>query len=174
LTLPANVRVNANVPFPSLVIGSGPITLSKTFGIWTIGFSIANLPVQPGPVNLSTDFLIVYDSISGNFFSLPLSTLISSARPQRSITGVGNLPITAADQILNVNPGPGLNITIPLASTRGGVPLTFKKTGGSPFTLTATGPDTLEGLASILVNTGTVTLVPYNDGVNNALGYALE
>jgi hypothetical protein len=176
LTLPANVRVNTNVPFPSLVIGSGPVTVSKNFGIWTIGFSITNLATAPGPINSATDLLIAWNSVSGNFYSLPISALVSSARAQRSITGPGNLPITTNDQILNVKSGaPGLNITVPLASTRSGTPLTFNFVpGGQSFTLTATGPDTLDGLAAVVLNNGGITLMPYNDGANNALGYAIE
>jgi hypothetical protein len=174
LTLPANVRINPNVPFPSLVIGSGPITVSKNFGIWTIGFSVVNLPTQPGPINNSTDLILVYDSVGGNFFNLPLSAIASSgARQQRSIQVVGDLPLQSTDQTLNVN-GAGLNIIIPLASTRAGVPFTFKRVDSAPsFTLTATAPDTIDGLASLVVNTGSITLVPYNDGVNNSRGYGI-
>ena len=37
--LPARIRVNATFPFPALVQGSGPVTVSKANGIWTIGFT---------------------------------------------------------------------------------------------------------------------------------------
>ena len=41
--LPANIRVNASFPFPSLVSGTGPVTISKANGVWSIGFSMAVL-----------------------------------------------------------------------------------------------------------------------------------
>jgi hypothetical protein len=47
--LPANIRVNAAFPFPSLVQGSGPITVAKNNGIWTIGST------EVGGGNVSND-----------------------------------------------------------------------------------------------------------------------
>ena len=46
MTAPTNIRFNLNAPFPSLVTGSGPITVSKMNGIWQIGYSAANLAKQ--------------------------------------------------------------------------------------------------------------------------------
>lgn len=176
MSLPANIRVNTSAPFPSLVTASGPVTLAKANGIWKIGLSVAMLGVE-NVSNPATTYLLLYDSVAGNWFKIPLSSLpITGARVQRSITGAGNLPIASTDQILNVNAAvPGLIIAIPLAVTRtGGAPLTFNFIpGSSPFTLTATGPDTLDGQASLVLNSGGVTLTPYTDGVNNALGYAV-
>lgn len=45
MALPARLRVNAAFPFPALVQGSGPVTVSKSNGIWTIGFTAA--PADP-------------------------------------------------------------------------------------------------------------------------------
>ena len=60
MNLPANIRVNTSFPFPALVQGSGPITLTKINGIWTIGYNGALLgdintspPLTGGPINLS-------------------------------------------------------------------------------------------------------------------------
>lgn len=57
MTLPANIRVNAAFPFPSLVQGSGPITITKVNGIWTVGFDTGLLgplnttaPITGGPI----------------------------------------------------------------------------------------------------------------------------
>ena len=119
MSLPANIRVNTSAPFPSLVTASGPVTLAKANGIWKIGLSVAMLGVENVP-NPATTYLLLYDSVVGNWFKIPLSSLpITGARVQRSITGAGNLPIASTDQILNVNAAvPGLIITIPLAVTR--------------------------------------------------------
>jgi hypothetical protein len=44
MTLPASVRVNAAFPFPALVQGSGPITVTRLNGIWTLGFDSSIVP----------------------------------------------------------------------------------------------------------------------------------
>ena len=41
MTVPTNIRMNLNAPFPSLVTGSGPISVGKQNGIWQIGYSVA-------------------------------------------------------------------------------------------------------------------------------------
>ena len=60
MNIPDNIRVNASFPFPALVQGSGPITLTKINGIWTIGYNGSALgvintspPLTGGPINLS-------------------------------------------------------------------------------------------------------------------------
>ncbi len=43
MTIPANIRVNTQAPFPSLVKGSGAVTVAKQNGIWTVGISTTAL-----------------------------------------------------------------------------------------------------------------------------------
>lgn len=177
MALPVNIRVNVRAPFPALVQGSGPITIVKTNGIWTIGYSISTFQIQTPPLtSYPADYVLVWDSVANTFFRLQLSVLagLSSARVQRSITGAGNLPIVLGDSILNVNAATDLAPVVPLASTRSGAPLTFKnKPGSHSQTITRTAPDTLEGNNSFPLAAGTsVTLVPYNDGVN--AGWSIE
>ena len=45
MNIPRNIRVNAAFPFPALVQGSGPITVTKINGIWTIGYNGSALGV---------------------------------------------------------------------------------------------------------------------------------
>lgn len=98
----------------------------------------------------------------------------AAVRPQRSITMIANLPVTATDSILNVNAPSDLTPIVPLASTRAGAPLTFKNLPGSHSqTLKRTSPDLFDGSVSIVLVAGaSVTLVPYNDGVNT--GYSVQ
>ncbi len=166
-TLPANIRINIAAPFPALVKGSAPVTISKSNGIWTIGLSTALLGQQNPPLpNYPTDFLLVYDSIAKTQFFVSLSQLLTPS--QRSITAAGNLPIVTNDQQLNINAVTDLAPVVPLASSRAGIALTFKNLPGSHAqTITATAPDTFDGAAALaLAGGGTLTLVPYNDGVN--------
>jgi hypothetical protein len=179
MTLPANIRVNASVPFPALVMGSGPVTIAKANGIWTIGFTISAFgSIVPPVPNYPTDFLMGYDSLTGSFFKVSITNLISSlnimsgaARAQRTTTLT---PITVAggDSIIscNISSGPAA-CTLPSAASRVGVPVTFKDLGQAtahPITLTAAGGDTIDGLATYVLNNNRayVTLMPFNDGTN--------
>ena len=176
MTLPANVRVNTQVPFPATVQGSGPITLAKNLGRWIIGWAPQLLGIQNPPpfANFPTDYAVVYDAVNKVSILVPLSALATGGRLQRSITGAGNLPIQSSDSILNINNAADLIPVVPLAATRSGAPLTFKVLPGSHSqTITRTAPDTFDGANVLVVPAGgALTLVPYNDGVN--AGYAIE
>jgi hypothetical protein len=97
------------------------------------------------------------------------------AENQRSIKTSADLPITANDVVLNINATSTLSVPIPAASSRGGNPLIIKIViGSAAVTLTPTGSDTFDGHASISpVGGERLALTPYNDGVNNSLGYGL-
>src|ERR1700761_8889535 len=76
MSLPANVRVNAQLPFPSLIRGMGPITIGKANGIWQIGFTINAFGSQNPPVaNYATDYLLGYDAVAQSFFKIALAAL---------------------------------------------------------------------------------------------------
>ena len=49
MNLPANIRVNAQLPFPAMVTGTGPITIGKVNGIWQVGFTINAFGTQNPP-----------------------------------------------------------------------------------------------------------------------------
>jgi hypothetical protein len=125
-------------------------------------------------VDTTNNRLVVQDGATAGGF--PAAT-IADLYGQRSIQGSGDLPIQAGDRKLNVKITAPLSITVPAASTRGGVSLIYKNVASSTAnaTLNATGSDTFDGQASIVLTPGErVTLDPYNDGVNNSLGYALS
>ena len=175
MTLPANLRVNVGAPFPSIIKASAPITIAKANGIWTVGYSIANLGIeQPTILQQQTDYLTVWDSVAGNFFRVPLSSVAAGgggASTQRSVTA-GPVVIVDSDRILNLNLSSMLTITLPPYASRIGVPLTFKDVGrqatANPQTITAAAGELIDGNASISlnVNAQSITLVPANDGVN--------
>lgn len=97
MTLPANIRVSAQLPFPSLVVGSGPITIGKANGIWTAGFSISAFgSIVPPIPNYPTDFLLGYDQVNNVFFKVSITNLaatlpasIQTAAIQFVIDGAG-------------------------------------------------------------------------------------
>lgn len=98
MTVPTNIRMNLNAPFPSLVTGSGPISVGKQNGIWQIGYSIAGLAIQPQPPagNLATDYVLVWDSVAQTFVQVPLSALAGGGAKLLN-TMVANNSATLAD-----------------------------------------------------------------------------
>jgi hypothetical protein len=91
---------------------------------------------------------------------------------QRAIASAGNLPIATTDVILNFNLGAVLTATVPLATSRNGVPLVFVDASmnfsTNTLTLNRTGSDTFSSLTTIVMNVNgqSLRLVPFNDGVN--------
>jgi hypothetical protein len=178
MTLPANIRVNTAVPFPALVLPSGPITLAKNNGVWTIGFTItafgSQVPLVP---NYPTDFLLAWDDVNKTFFKVSITNLLSSinlslgaARTQRTVTA-SPIVFQSTDQIVSTKIAGAAAGTLPSAVSRVGVPLTIKDLGQAtahPITLTPAGGDLIDGAASIVIaaNFQSVTLVPFNDGTN--------
>ena len=175
MSLPATIRINAAFPFPSQVRGSGPVTVGKQLGIWTLGFDIIDLGLaNPSVANQANQFTIVYDNLAKTFTRVPLTALgIGGAKTQRSVTA-SPIVIASTDMVLNCNiAAGGPTCAIPLASTRGGVPLTFKDVGGQfgAHNLTLNFADALEGVAgptavTLVNNRQELTITPFNDGVN--------
>lgn len=183
---PANVRISAQFPFPAGVAGAAPVKIVKANGIWTISIDIASLGAQAPPAqNFATDYLFVYDTVAATFFKMSLSALVaaiaaqSSARAQR-LASVSPIVIAAADQIINVNIGAGApTCTLPQASTRAGLPLTFKDVGANfaahALTITPFAGDSIDGTGVPLVLNAakqSITLVPANDGTS--IGWNIE
>lgn len=178
----ANVRVNTQAPFPTMVTGTGPITLAKSVGgVWQVSLSYMTSQLgEPTTQSLTNQYVLIYDSFIQQFFRAPLSvvSIAGSAKIQRSVT---TSPITVGitDIILNVNISSGTpTCTLPQASTREGVPVTFKDVGGNfnahGLVITSFAGDTIDGASSLVLSTNrqSVTLVPFNDGVNT--GWAIE
>jgi hypothetical protein len=178
----ADIRVNTQVPFPAMVTGSGPVTLGKSNGVWQVGFTIAAFGSQNPPIgNYPTDYVLAWDDVNKIFFKISLSNIVSvvqGARSQRLATA-SPIVVAGTDQIINVSIAAGAPAcALPAASTRIGIPLTFKDVGGNfaahNLTITPAGGDTIDGLASIVlaVNRQSVTLVPANDGTST--GWMIE
>jgi hypothetical protein len=181
MVAPANIRINTQVPFPAMVVGSGPITVAKTVGgVWTIGANgrIINT-ANPGLV--ATDYVLVWDDVAQAWLKISLPNLITQAAQVRTQRSVTSSPITVGptDQILNVNISAGTpSCTLPQASSRAGLAVTFKDVGANfvahPLNVTAFAGDTIDGVGGMTLNQNrmAVTLVPFNDGTN--IGWAVE
>lgn len=101
MTLPAAIRVNTQVPFPSLVTGQSGIVVTKANGIWVIQNAFQNLGTSiPALPNYPTDFIVVYDSLANTYSKVSLSALSTAAASigtARLPTAAASVPITIAD-----------------------------------------------------------------------------
>lgn len=156
--------------FPSAVFGSGPVTVTKVAGVYTISFSVMLFSsALPAATDYATDYLLVYDSVAGSFFRMPLINF--GQRTQRAVVATP-IVVSGTDQILNCNINADSTCALPAAATRNGVPLTFKDLGHATahnITITPNGTETIDGVnaaVKIVNDFGEITLVPFNDGVN--------
>lgn len=95
---PPAVRVNAGAPFPVLVEGSGPITVTKANGIWTIGYDVSGYPLLNPAFDPTSKYVLVFDPVTGLFYNLTIANLFASV-----LTG-SVLHVTAAGTV-TVGPG---------------------------------------------------------------------
>jgi len=176
MVLPANIRVNVGAPFPTLVRGSGPISLLKVNGIWTIGYAPALLASQTPPVgNYPTDYVVVWDDIAKVNFRMSLAQLAAGGgSTQRSIVDGQPQTILATDEIVHFNLSAATAIALPSFATRAGVPLILKDVGNKAaannITFSCFAPETIDGLFNSVVlnqNSQAIKLTPANDGVNS-------
>jgi hypothetical protein len=74
--MPANVRISAQFPFPSGVAGKTPIAITKANGIWSVALPLDALATQnPSGGSLTTDYVLVWDSLTGTYFKMPISNI---------------------------------------------------------------------------------------------------
>lgn len=162
------IRVNTLVPFPSLVQGSGPVTIGKVKGIWTVGFSVTGLTNSlPSNANFPTDYVMVWDNIAKAFFSISLSQLVA---PTQASATASPYVVQATDDVVLCNLAGALAITLPAANTRGGMPLTIKDVSGAAaahnITANRAGADLIDGAATAVISTnyGALRLLPIATG----------
>lgn len=181
MTLPASIRVNAQFPFPSLVKGSGPIIIAKANGIWTVGFTIAQLAPMLVGSDPTTKLVLIYDQVTGAFLQTTIATLIgAAANTYRIVTAAGNVAVLATDLVILMNKavGAATSIVLPPSVQRNGAPLTVKDLKGDAnannITFVPDGVETIDGFdaataaangsALIDINYGKKTLYPLTAG----------
>jgi hypothetical protein len=177
MAIPAKIRVNAQLPFPSLVYGSGPITIGKQNGIWTVGFSIAAFAsIVPPAIDYPIDYFLGYNANTNSFFKMSITNLVSAlnttggaVRNQRSVTA-SPIIVSSTDQILNCKIATPATSALPLASSRAGLSLTYKNLTANHITISAS--DLIDGSSSftIINKYQSVTFVPFMDGDNSGWG----
>lgn len=67
MSTPANIRINARVPFPALVSGAAFVTVIKQNGIWKIGVDYPELSELLNLGDLSNALVAIYDPSTGQY-----------------------------------------------------------------------------------------------------------
>lgn len=169
-SLPYNLRVNVNVPFPALVAGAAGIRVKKTNGIWTIAPDFSALaPQTPPSTQYNVSYLEVWNSQTGVYSLVSIGTLISiggggggggggGANVYTPVTAAGTYIPLSTDTYLLIDrlvPAAG-GVRLPLASSRAGVPMVVKDMVGDavahPTSVTFTGGETCDGQTTIVIN----------------------
>jgi hypothetical protein len=170
MSVPPDIRVNSQVPFPSLVSATAPLALAKSAGTWIIQLlasAIGNVPTPPLN-HFATNYVIVFDSVAGQWIRVPMSGFGAAdlGRTQISVTSLQILGQSAS--IYNVNAGSDLGLALPVYSTMAGQPICIKNLVGSHSqTINAAGGDNIDGAGTASIAAGgTATFVPYNDNTN--------
>jgi hypothetical protein len=184
MTLPANIRVNTGVPFPSLVTSTAPVTVTKQNGIWTVGLSFNVLGQQVPPLaDYPTDFFLMFDSVRQTFFKISLTTLIANIVPQnvptiRMAASNATIAITNADVEVGIDTRTtAVTATLPSAAAwavqnQNGVALTLVDIFGNAFanniTPSLNGADIFYtvGVPKILADYGVLAIRPAGSPVN--------
>jgi hypothetical protein len=113
---------------------------------------------------------------TGNYNDLSNKPVI--VPPQRLVVA-SPIVVATTDEVINCNITAGApTCSLPNSGARSGRMLVFKDVGGQfgahPLTLTPTGADTIDGLASVTLSTNkqSIRLRPYNDGTS--IGWSIE
>lgn len=178
----ANIRVNVGAPFPSLVKASGPVTLSKQNGIWTVGLSVNGIGGMPINVNPVTVDILVWNTLTQSWQVATLSQVVTFSNAPTKISSA-NSPYTPlpTDTYLYVDTSTGaVEIDLAAAANRNGTSLKIKDTTGhaaaNNITIKPVGggaPETLDGYTNaaplvLKANYDAVSLSP------NTLSYLID
>lgn len=174
MSLPANIRINAIVSFPSRAVGSGPITVRKANGVFTVGYDVSGYPLLNPPFDPTTKRVFVWDPVTNLFYNLSVAALFSSVLSGSviKVTAAGTVtvgPSTTAVLIAKsvASPTP---IVLPSIAVREGLALHISDVNGNggDITITPDGSEKIMGQSSWISgdgagNGGNLDLTPSTD-----------
>lgn len=110
-SLPYNIRVNVNVPFPALVAGAAGIRVTKQNGIWTIAPDYTVFPQSALIADPANTYTLVWNTLTGVYSLIPLSAVFSS-KAVKTLTAAGPYTALATDEVLIVKQTAGAAFTV--------------------------------------------------------------
>ncbi len=118
---PPKIRVSTQVPFPAMVRGSGPVTIAKASGVWTVGFSVAGLnSIAPPIASYATDFLFGWDTVNKQFFQISLTNVLAVPVTSPPVTETLAYAVGQSDSSIILNNAGGVTLTLPAAAQTAG------------------------------------------------------
>lgn len=158
--IPAEVRINTNTPFPTMVTGANGIGLGKNNGIWTVQLNINSLATSSPPSTaFATDYVPVFDSTTGLYSKVALNVIAaggtaaaggSNGQIQYNNAGAFGGFTATGDATINVSTGV---VTIPV----------FGASGGSHTKGEVPDPGAVAGTARFLREDATWGVPPFAD-----------
>lgn len=172
MTLPATIRANVRANFPARVIGAGPISIAKSNGVWSIGFSIESLGAPSPLLNTNPFELVAQDPSTGILYSLTAGQLWGSgALLRRTIAQGATIAANTSDGDILVGSGSSAATTVNLfAASLAARPISIVDTTGNAgtnnITINASGSDKINGQSAIVIaaDYGAMTLYPLVGG----------
>lgn len=169
-----SLKLRAKVSFPSSVQATGPLSVTKTNGVWSVNYAPSLLSFKvPAVADLPTDYMVVWDSIANAFVNASISSIVAlSASPAQTVdTAAGNYTVTTETMLLVNKTVPAANnVILPTSLSRSGVPIVIKDLAGNAATYNITiqpfGTEKIDGASQyqIVANYGAVKLYPLAAG----------
>lgn len=96
-----NIRVNYVVPFPSRVIGAGPISITKASAVWTVALDFTLLAEHAPPLTqYATTYVVTFNSATGLYEKMTLADLVAAAAMPREVVAAGDVTISNTDTFI--------------------------------------------------------------------------
>lgn len=153
--LPANIRVNVRVPFPTLVQGANFIGLSKSNGVWTIQGDYTQLASLLALADLPTAQLAIYDPLTKQYNTVTVAQLIASGLSSYRVqVNGGTVIVGASDVVILMDQAvpAAVDIQLPASAARNGIPVTVKDYAGvsnaNPLTFVPLAGESIDGFSA--------------------------
>lgn len=170
-SLPYNIRVNVNVPFPALVAGANGIKVTKQNGIWTIAADYTAFSQNSSVADPVNSFTLVWNALTGVFTLVQISA-VSNLKVVKTLNAAGPYSALPTDDVLIVNQTAGAPFTVNVDWSTRTKPLRVVDGKGDAATnnITITPAAGQTQLASVNYsyiidgNGGSITLTPLPNG----------
>lgn len=161
--------------FPVKIQGTTGIAVDRTGGVVTVRQDWKDIQPGVGPFEQDDYEVMARDPATGAFSRLPLSASRSAA--VRTVTAAGTVTVLASDGVIAINKTVPEATTVQLLPIASAPNVIIKDLAGNaatyPITITPSGAETVDGLASLTLNVGfsSVSLRPGAGGWVADLGY---
>lgn len=170
-SLPYNIRVNTNIPFPARVSGAAGIKVVKQNGLWTISPDYTVFPQVASVADPANTYTLVWNAVTG-VFNLVLVSSIASLKVVKTLTAAGPYTALPTDEVLIIKQTAGAPFTVNVDWSARSKPLRIVDGKGDAATnnITITPANGQTQLASVNFsyvidgNGGSITLTPLPDG----------